>query len=123
MSVLPNVLSQNNMSSHLSRLQEQFPCFPLSGSVVSATHLKVLLKQHLNFSTKHYFSLLRLHYARVTNNTVFPWLTKTKFYPLLTFMNYVVQLISVTHTLHLGTKAGRASRMWDVANLEAEEEK
>ena len=121
MSVLPNVLSQNNTSSYLSRLQEQFPCFPLSGSVVSATHLKFLLKQHPNFSTKHYISLLRLNYARVTNNTVSPWLTKTKFYSLLTFMNNVVQLISAPHTLRLGTKAGRASRKWDVVKSEAEE--
>lgn len=123
MSVLPNVLSQSNTISHLSRLQEQFPCFLLSGSVVSATHLKFLLKQHPNFSTKHYISLLKLNYARVTNNTVSPWLTKTKFYPLLTFMNNIVQLISGPHTLHLGTKAGRASQMWDIVKFEAEEEK
>ena len=92
----------------------------LASHSLAATHLKFLLKQHPNFSTKHYINLLRLNYARVTNNTVSPWLTKTKFYPLLTFMNNVVQLISAPHTLHLGTKAGRASRMWDVVKSEAE---
>lgn len=45
--VLRNVSSLNNMSHHLSGLQHQFPCCPLSGS----THFK-LLQQHPNANDK-----------------------------------------------------------------------